>query len=558
MVSSKQGTDRARKLLFGFSILVFLLFLGYPLAMILVKAFVSSDGISLRTFSEVISSTALIESFRNSFIISLISAVFTTVIAFVLAFAINYTNISDKFKKTIRTLTILPMFLPTITYGFAIMYSFGKQGFWTQKLGFNIINIYGFNGLLIGYFIYTLPISFLLIDNGMKYIDRKYGLVSRLLKDSPFKTFKNTVLQPLKPTFFISVIQCFFLSFTDFGIPTSLGGKTELISKLLYEQMMGAIPDFNRGAVIAIFMLLPSIISVVILKKLEQNASSTDISSYKEIRTNRKRDIFAGIVSALTVMYILSIFFVIFVIPFVQSWPYERDFTLVNFKTMFSDSSLILTYRNSIIIALLTAALGTMLAYASAIFTSRKSASFKHSKILNGVASVVNTVPGMVLGIAYLLAFSGSSLQNTIIIIILCNIIHYFSTPYLMFQDSLSKLNQNWETTAKLLGDSWFKTVFKIVTPNVKHTIIEVFSYYFINSMVTVSAVIFIVSAKTMVITAKIKELQYYGRFNDIFILSLLILATNLILKAITNIQVKKSRRFTRRKAVTKSIARKS
>ena len=45
------------------------------------------------------------------------------------------------------------MFLPTITYGFAIIYSFGKQGLITRLLGHQIFNIYGFGGLLLGYVI---------------------------------------------------------------------------------------------------------------------------------------------------------------------------------------------------------------------------------------------------------------------------------------------------------------------------------------------------------------------------------------------------------------------
>ncbi len=78
-----------------------------------------------------------------------------------------------------------------------------------------------------------------------------------------------------------------------------------------------------------------------------------------------------------------------------------------------------------------------------------------------------------------------------------------------------------------LMGDTWLKTIVRVVTPNAMGTILEVFSYYFVNAMVTVSAVIFIAGARTMVITTKIKELQYYTKFNEIFVLSLLILYTN-------------------------------
>ncbi len=98
-----------------------------------------------------------------------------------------------------------------------------------------------------------------------------------------------------------------------------------------------------------------------------------------------------------------------------------------------------------------------------------------------------------------------------------------------MMKNSLVKMNASWETTAMLMGDSWTKTVVRVVTPNALSTLLEVFSYYFVNAMVTISAVIFIAGARTMVITTKIKELQYYNKFNEIFVLSLLILVTNAV-----------------------------
>ena len=93
------------------------------------------------------------------------------------------------------------------------------------------------------------------------------------------------------------------------------------------------------------------------------------------------------------------------------------------------------------------------------------------------------------------------------------------------------------------MGDSWIKTVVRVITPNAFSTLLEVFSYYFVNAMVTVSAVIFISGARTMVITAKIKELQHYAKFNEIFVLSLLILVINIGAKAVIGIWGKAKRK---------------
>ncbi len=106
-----------------------------------------------------------------------------------------------------------------------------------------------------------------------------------------------------------------------------------------------------------------------------------------------------------------------------------------------------------------------------------------------------------------------------------------------------------------LMGDSWIKTIVRVVTPNAVSSILEVFSYYFVNAMVTISAVIFIAGARTMVITTKIKELQHYAKFNEIFVLSLLILFTNLAAKALfglfTNKKAKRRKKDEKNNYVT-------
>ena len=198
-----------------------------------------------------------------------------------------------------------------------------------------------------------------------------------------------------------------------------------------------------------------------------------------------------------------------------------------------NDNTLTAVYKNSLFVAFMTAIFGTLLAYGCALASARSSLRGSAKQVVESTALITNTIPGMVIGIAYMLVFSGTSLQNTFLLIIICNMIHYFSTPYLMIKNALLKLNTSWEATAKLLGDSWGKTLIRIITPNMSSTLLEVFGYYFVNAMVTVSAVIFIAGARTMVITTKIKELQYFMKFNEIFVLSTLILLTNLCIKGV-------------------------
>ncbi|HJB83845.1 MAG TPA: ABC transporter permease subunit [Candidatus Mediterraneibacter intestinavium] len=393
---------------------------------------------------------------------------------------------------------------------------------------FSVDGADGFNGLLLGYVIYTLPISFMLINNTMGYIDKKYTVVSRLMGDTPFKTFRLTVLQPLLGTLAASFIQTFFLCFTDFGIPASVGGSFEVIASVLYTEMLGSVPNFGNGAVVALVMLVPSVVSITVLTILERYNVRYNKISQIELKRSRGRDVVFSLASALILIAVFSVFLVMFLVPFVDEWPYRVSFTLEHVRAVFEDSSLFGVYLNSVMVAVITALAGTLVSYGAALVTARSTVSGRLKSVIESIALITNTIPGMVIGLAYLFCFSGTPIQNTFLILIICNMVHFFSTPYLMMKSSLSKMNGSWETTAMLMGDNWVRTIIRVVTPNAVSSLLEVFSYYFVNAMVTVSAVIFLAGAKTMLVTTKIKELQYFNQYNEIFVLSLLILFTNM------------------------------
>lgn len=510
-------------------IVLFAIFLLLPLVSLFIRSFETSDGYSFSNYLLTLSNRELLESIVNSIKISSITAIITTILAFILAYSINCSRMYRPLKSAIKIGIVIPMLLPTITYGFAIMYSFGNQGLMTKLVGRNLFEIYGFNGLLIGYVIYTLPAAFLLIHNSFKYIDKKYIIVSKLMGDSTFRSFMNTIVRPLWGTLGGAFVLAFILSFTDFGIPASVGGTYYVVATHLYQVMLGSIPDFNNGAVIAVLMLLPAVFGVFLLNYLEKFNFHYDKFTDTELVQHKLRDTFLGIISSIILLGMFSVFAVMFIAPFLTSFPYDPSFTLKHFIEVFQSSDLTAVYKNSIVVAILTAVIGTVIAYCSAIINVRTP--IKGKATIDSISMITNTVPGMVLGLSYLLLFNESSFKGTFAIIVLCNIVHFFTTPYLMAKNSLSKMNPTWETTGELLGDSWLKTIFRVILPNSASTVIEMFSYYFINAMVTISGIIFLVSAQTSLVASKIKELQHFAKFNEIFVLSLLIFFTNLLIK---------------------------
>lgn len=443
--------EREIKVIYIVILAVFAVFLAVPIIRLLMESFLGDAGIGVANYIEVLTEKGFLRAFGNSVTVSVCSALIATGLAFFMAYSIQYTNLNRKFKSAVRTLAVLPMLLPTITYGFAIIYSFGKQGLLTKLFGRQLFDIYGFNGLLFGYVIYTLPISFMLILNTMGFIDKKFMVVSRVMGDRPGQTFLQTIMRPLLGTLAASFVQCFFLCFTDYGIPASVGGEFDVVATVLYNEMLGSIPDFNRGAVVAMMMLIPSVISIILLKYLERYNVRYNKISQVELKKNPVRDGICAVGSTVILVCVLAIFAVIFVVPLVQEWPYQVHFTLDHVRDVLNDQSLFGVYQNSILVAVCTALVGLLVTYGAALATARSGLNGKLKGVIDAIALVTNTIPGMVIGIAFMFIFSGTPLQNTFPLIILCNVVHYFSTPYLMMRNSLSKLNSSWETTGSRL-----------------------------------------------------------------------------------------------------------
>lgn len=346
--------NKELKLIFFVITVLFAVFLVAPIIMLFFKS-IFNNSFTTEFYTSVITENDFFTALLNSFKIAITSGVISVIFAFIIAYAVHYTALPKFIKNIISFIATLPMFLPTITYGFAIIYSFGKQGLITRILGRQLFDIYGFAGLLIGYVIYTIPVAFLLLNNTMQYIDKKTLIVSKTMGDNNLSTFWIAVLRPLLGTFAGAFIQVFFLCFTDFGIPASVGGGYDVIATVLYNQMLGGIPDFNRGAVIAMIMLIPSIGSICILQILEKFNIRYNRISHADLRQNTFRDISWGTCGSIISVVILSIFAVIFVVPLVEQWPYKVGFSFEHFKEVFTDSELLNVYINSLIMALLTA-----------------------------------------------------------------------------------------------------------------------------------------------------------------------------------------------------------
>ncbi|MGL5232705.1 MAG: ABC transporter permease subunit, partial [Fusobacteriaceae bacterium] len=255
---------------------------------------------------------------------------------------------------------------------------------------------------------------------------------------------------------------------------------------------------------------------------------------------NKKRDFFLCSITSFYFVIVILIFSVIFIVPFVKNWPYDFSFSLDIWNK--NNLKRISFYRNIVTtfdVAIYTMLLGTTITFLTALVTTRSNNRFK--KIIDTICLMPNIIPGMSLGLGYLLVVSNYGLSKyAVITMIVLNSVHFFTSPYLLFKNSLEKINSNLEDISYVLGDSYFKTVIKILVPNLKGAFIDVMSYLFMSSFTTMSALIFVSTYKVQTLSLSIKTLEQNNQFNLIFALSIIILFINLIINSFKNYYHKK------------------
>lgn len=106
-------------------------------------------------------------------------------------------------------------------------------------------------------------------------------------------------------------------------------------------------------------------------------------------------------------------------------------------------------------------------------------------------------VPGLVLGLSFVLAFKGTALYGTVWILILAGVLHFFTTPYNLLYQSLQKLSSELESVGSTLGIPPLRLIFDVLLPQCAGTLADMAAYFFVSSTVTISAAVFLSTAST-------------------------------------------------------------
>lgn len=495
------------------------------------------------TISRVFNDRMFFQSLINSITTSLTATIISIILAYGLAWAISRTNIM--FKAIFTVIFTLPMLIPSISHGMGLIILFGNNGIFTHIFG-GTSHLYGFVGIVAGSVIYSFPVAFLMFMDILKYEDYTPYEAAEVLGIPKHKQFTSITLPYLRKPLISIVFAVFTMIVTDYGVPLSVGGKLKTLPVLLYENTVGQL-DYSAGALIGMFLLIPAVIAFLVdlLNKDKAKMSFTTREFPNE--KNKKKDIAGYIISGFVSVFVLFVIVSFCLQAFSTSYPSNLSFTLDHFKRTISKNSL--SYLdNSIFMSLFTAFIGMVMAFVIAYCTARLKT--KLSRILHIFSILSLAIPGLVLGLSYVITFKASFIYGTLVIVILANTVHFFASPYLMMYNALSKLNENLESTGQVLGVPRARIIWDVIIPQCKGTLLEIFSYFFVNSMMTISAVSFLATRTNKPISLMINQFEAFNMMECAAVVSLLILLINVTMKFIIYLIKRKGEKHVNKKSV--------
>lgn len=494
----------------------------------LINMFTNMDMESIcRVFSDENIGTVVL----HSVVAALTTTVISLVLAFLLALCLERTKIPC--RRLLRILAVLPMLIPSVSIGMGVVLLFGNNGLISKMLNLPIGNIYGAKGVILGSVLYSFPVAFLMIDNILKLEDAAPYEAAQILGMNRWHQFTKISIPYLKKPIIVVAFSTFSLSFTDYGVPLMVGGKYKTLPVLMYQEVIGQL-NFGKGCVYGSMLLVPAIIAFI-LDFLNQKKNSSDYV-IKAFRQDRKtgRDIVAMIFSCGVVLFCILPIVAFLILAFVKKYPTDMRFTINNLiNTMKMGGAKYLL--NSIVIAVCVSLIGVGIAILIAYYTARTNS--KIGKYLHLLGMSMAAVPGVVLGLAFVLFFKDSPLYGTLAVLVIVNVVHFFASPYIMMYNALSKVNNNLESVALTLGVDRIRLIVGVLIPKCKRTILEMFASFFVNSMMTISAVSFLANSRTKPIALMINQFEAQAQMEYAAVVSLVILVLNLLVRVLLDLR---------------------
>ncbi|MGQ0663696.1 MAG: ABC transporter permease [Pseudomonadota bacterium] len=486
------------------------LFVIFPIAALLLRAFVDGGRLSLGPLLSILGDRNHQQAFVNSLVLAALVGVSGTLLGFLFAFAATRANLPTYWRAFLDGATLLPLISPPFTTSIAIIFSFGPRGLITYHLlGLTGTTAYGLHTTLLSEALTYFPIAYLTLKPILAAIDPNVEDMAYGLGASRWRVFRTVTLPLCVPGFANAFLLLFAASLADFATPLILAGNSfPVLPTQAYLQITGLF-DFTGGAVLSFVLLVPAAIVYALQRYWVSRSYYVTITGKVGPQTAFKSVtpvVRLGLLAAclLVAAAILYFYALLLYASVVVAFGANHDWTWRHYQVIFTEG--LKAIRDTLIIAGIGMPLGGLFGVVVGYLVARKN--FLGKQAMEVVTMVNYALPGTIVGIAYLIAFNDPPLvlTGTALIIVACYIFRYSPTGIRATVAQLQQIDPSIEEASQSLGARSFRTFRRVTLPLILPAFFAGLGVMFIRSMTAISATIFLVSIHWTLVTVRILE----------------------------------------------------
>ena len=489
--------------------LLLLLFVAYPLAMLLQRAVFDNGALTLGAFSAALSPSNL-RALRNSLELAALVGLAGTAIGFGFAFTVERVRLTEPLRWLIDRATFLPLISPPFTTSIAIVFSFGPRGLITYDLlGLQNVKVYGLTSTFAAETLTYFPIAYLALRPMLASISNSLEEASFSLGASRWRAFRTVTLPLAMPALANAFLLLFGSSLADFATPLILAGSDfPVLPTEAYLQITGMF-DLRSGAILSLLLLVPAGFVFFAQEWLVSGRSYTTVTG--KASASAPRDSVSTLAAAGLLLFcafvcgvIVYFYALLFYASIVQAFGANHTLTLEHYRVILSEG--LPAIKDTLIIALIGMPLGGLYGVVVGYLVGR--GAFVGRKAMELVSMLNYALPGTIVGIAYLVAFNDKpiALTGTATILIACYVFRYSPTGIRTTVALLKQIDKSMEEASASLGAGSIYTFRHVMLPLIMPAFFAGLGVVFIRSMTAISATIFLVSLNWTLITVKILE----------------------------------------------------
>ncbi len=533
MGAKRNSAALDRKKMFGDPILVstiavllifLVLFIVYPLFVLLVDSFYTEGRVTLEVFQRVLSMQRFRKAFSNTAVLGLLTGLLSTAIGLLFAYVDVYVKVKTKWvERLFNVVAQLPVVSPPFVLSLSTIMLFGRSGIISRSL-LHIYdsNVYGLKGIVVVQTLTFFPVCYMMLKGLLKNIDPSLEEAARDIGASRMKVFLSVTLPLMLPGIGNAFLVTFIESVADFANPMLIGGDYDTLATTIYLQVTGSYDSTGAAAMSVVLLSLTMILFFIQKYYLERKTAATltgKASRGRMLIEEKSVTLPLSILCSLVAIFVIVMYIMIPFGALFKLWGRDYSLTWKWFDYLFKYSGFKAfkdSFLLSVIAAPITALLSMIISY---LVVKRK---FKTKGFIEFVSMLAMAVPGTVLGIGYIRGYANGlfksgllqGIYGTAAILIIVFIVRSLPVGTRSGISALQQIDKSIEESAYDLGANSFKVFTSVTLPLIKDSFLSGLVTSFVRSITAISAIILLVTPQFLLITCQINEFAekgYYG-----------------------------------------------